>query len=176
MDYPNYKEKKIKSTHKILFIINLLSLSLCFILPWYIYVQGSFMFILMSVYMIKKYSGFKAITGLAVSIMLMLLLFDFSDFNFTWSLDYVLPSFLIALTTLMGIIVLIRKNKWANYYGMHTYFILVSLLMGGLMIFGVIESIVLGIVTLSIFLATLIAIWIRVGKNYHRNLIKFMHL
>ncbi len=33
------------------------------------------------------------------------------------------------------------------------------------MIFGVMESMVMGIVTLSIFAASLIAIWIRVGKS-----------
>ncbi len=176
MDYPIYKQKKIKPITKALFLLNLFSVVLCFIIPWYIYIQGSTMFILISFYMLKKYKGFKAITGFMFSVMFMLLLFDFADRSFTWSLDYVLPSFLIFLTTLMVGIVLFKKKKWSSYYSMHSYFILLSMLIGGFMIFGVMESMVMGIVTLSIFAASLIAIWIRVGKSYHRNILKFIHI
>lgn len=176
MNYPVYKEKKLNPLKKIMLYTLLLGIVLCFILPWYIYVQGSMIFIAMSVYMFKKYKGFRALCGFTFSVMFMLLIFDFVDQTFTWSLDYVLPSFLIFLTTLMVGIVLFRKKKWSNYYSMHIYLMLISFLIGGLMIFGVMESIVMGIVTLSIFAASLIAIWIRVGKNYHRNLLKFIHI
>ena len=176
MNYPVYKEKKLNPLKKIMLITLLIGTILCFVLPWYVYVQASMIFIAMSIYMFKKYKGFRMICGLTFSIMFLLFIIDFVDQNVTWSLDYVLPSFMIFLTTLMFTLVLFKKRKWSNYYSMHVYFILLSLIIGAMMVFGIMESIVMGIVTLSIFATTLIAIWIRVGKNYHRNLLKFIHL
>lgn len=176
MEYPIYKKKKIKPTTKILFTINMLSLVLCLFIPWYVYIQGSITLIFMAGYVYKKYRGYKLITAFMVSLMAILLLFDFADRTISWSLSYVMPSFFIFLTTLMVVIVLIRKRKWNNYYSMHIYFIITALAIGLFMIFGLMESLVMGIVTLSIFAASLIAIWIRVGKHYHRSILKFIHI
>jgi len=175
MEYPVYKDKR-KPFMKKLFIIHLMSLVLCLVLPWFIYVHGSFTFLFLAYFTVKKYRGFKALFALFSSVLVMLLMFDMADFKLTWSLSYVFPSFIIAITSLMFLIILVRKKKWHQYYSMHSYLIMVNLLVGLLMILGFMQSIVLGIVTLSIFAASLIAIWIRVGKKYYRNLFRFIHV
>lgn len=154
----------------------LTTLALTFILPWLLYVLGSGCFVLASAYIIKKSQGFKRICGLFLAIMMMLMVFDFADLSFTWSLNYVLPSFLIFIMITFMITVYVRKKTWHNNYDTHMYILMVNALMTLLMFIGIITFVPLVIVTLSFAIATMVLIRFKVGKKYERNIIKFIHI
>ena len=126
--------------------------------------------------MIKKYKGFKAFSGLMFSVMIMLIIFDFIDYEFTWSLDFVFPSFLILMGVVLFIKILIGKKSWKKHYDVHVYILLLNVLMIVLLLFGVIESNVLIIVTYSIIASAVVINRIKMGKSYEKNIRKFTHL
>lgn len=176
MDYPKYKHKKSRPIGKLILLFVLLNFLLSFLMPWYTYVHGSILFIIMSIYMIKKHRGFKAFSGIVVSVLIMLLIFDFIDFEFTWSLDFVFPSFLIFMGVILLAMILVRKKSWRKHYDIHVYILLLNILMIILLLFGIIESNVMVIVTYSVIIATVIIIRLKVGKSYRKNIDKFTHL
>lgn len=176
MDYPKYSYKKRKPYGRWALMFIAMNFVLSFLLPWYTYVHGSLLFVIMSIYIIRKYRGFKAFSGIILSVLIMLLIFDFVDLKFTWSLDFVFPSFLIFMDVLLLLKVLLAKKSWTKHYDIHIYIILLNILMIALLFFGVIESNVMVIVTYSIIAVTVIITRIRVGKNYHKDIDKFTHL
>lgn len=176
MDYPKYEHKKSRPIGRLVVIFVLLNFILSFIIPWYTYVHGSILFIIMSIYIIRKHKGFKAFSGIVLSVLIMLLIFDFIDFEFTWSLDFVFPSSLIFLSVVLLVKILIGKKSWVKHYDIHVYILMLNILMIILLLFGIIESNVMVIVTYSIMAATVIIIRLRVGKSYDKNIDKFTHL
>jgi len=176
MDYPKYKHKRYKIYGRYLLLFILANFVLSFFVPWYSYVHGSILFVVMATNIFKRYRGFKAFSAFMFAVMIMLLIFDFEDSEFTWSLDYVFPSFLIAIGVIQFILIMFRRKSWKKNYDIHVYVLLLNILMVLLLLFGVIESSVLVIVTYSIIVATMIVIRIRVGKSYGKNIDKFTHL
>jgi len=176
MEYPKYNnnDKKINKQFVLIALIGILGM--CFILPWVVYILGSLTCLLLSLYIINKSRGFKRVCGLFVSVMTMLLMFDLVDLSFSWSLDYVLPSFLIFLMITFMLTVLIRKKTWTTNYDTHMYLLMINVLMAILMFIGIITSVPLVIITLSLALGTMITIRFKVGKKYERNIGKFMHI
>ncbi|MBI9012162.1 MAG: hypothetical protein JEZ08_07985 [Clostridiales bacterium] len=176
MEYPIYNKKKSKSLGFIILVTMLLGVVMSLVLPWFIYIEGSLIFILMSIFMYKKSRGFKRVCGMFISLLFMLIVFDFVDLNFTWSLDYVFPSFLLFIMITLILTVLFRKKTWINNYDTHMYTLMISVLMMGLMFLGIITSVPLVIVTLSFAVLSMIVIRLRVGNRYERNIGKFMHI
>lgn len=176
MEYPKYMDKPRKPYFKWVLILNILSVSLCFLVPWYIYIQGSLLFLQFSYLILKKFKGYKAVCAITFALMLMMLQFDAINLDLSWSIDYVIPSLFMFLVTLKFIIVMVKKHKWAHYDQIHILFIAFSIVMAILMIVGLIEAIIMGSITLAIFAASLVAIWIRVGRKYYRSLLKFIHV
>jgi len=176
MEYPKYNHKKENSMKRMALLAVLTTFAMCFVLPWLIYILGSVCFVLVSTYVIKKSQGFKRICGLFVSIMMMLMVFDFADHSFTWSLNYVLPSFLIFIMISFMITVYVRKKTWHNNYDTHMYILMMNALMTVLMFIGIITFVPLVVITLSFAIATMVLIRFKVGNKYERNIIKFMHI
>lgn len=176
MDYPKYNNKKSKPIGRLILIFVLLNFIMSYVFRWYTYINGSTLFIIMSIYMIRKFRGFKAFSGIVFSVLIMLLIFDLTDLEFNWSLDFVFPSFLIFMGVLQLILIFVRKRSWKKHYDVHVYIFLLNILMFILLLLGVIESNTLVIVTYCIIVSTVIIIRIKVGKSYDKNIDKFTHL
>jgi hypothetical protein len=175
MDYPKYKNKKIRYYGKWLMAFVIANYLLSLFFPWYTYIHGSFLFLVMAYHILKHYRGFKAFSGIVFSVLVMLLVFDFKDFDFTWSLDYVFPSVMIFLSVILLIMIFIRKHSWKKHYDLHFYILMLNILMIVLLFFGIIQSNVLIIVTYSIILMSVIIIRLKVGKHYKKDIDKFTH-
>lgn len=175
MKYPDYKHKKARYIGKIILLFVVINYSLSLIIPWYTYIHGSFLLLIMSNHILRKYKGFKAFSGLMFSILLMLLVFDFKDFEFTWSLDYVFPGFLIFMSVLLALMILIKKSSWQKHHDVHVYLFLLNILMIILMFLGIIKSNILVYITYGILVLSVIAIRLRIGKKYSENINKFTH-
>lgn len=175
MDYPKYKYKRRKPIGRFILMLVLLNFVLSYFFPWYTYVHGSLLCLIISQYVIRKHRGFRAVVGILAAVMVMLLIFDFIDYEFTWSLDFAFPSFLIFVTVWLFLMILVKKKSWKKHYDLHVYAMLLNVLMVLLLLFGVIESSVLVIVTYSILMVTVMVIRLRVGSSYRKNIEKFTH-
>jgi len=175
MEYPTYKNKLIQSKFKLAMVLTLASFLVTILLPWLIYLQATGLFLLMTYYMVKKYRGFKAITGFFFGLMLMLTLIDLADGVLTWSINQVLPAFIISLTSLQVLLLVFRKKAWHYHYTIHIMLTLISL---GLLIaslLGLISSVV-SIVAMSFGLFSVVLAWILKRGQYWQGYVKYCHL
>lgn len=175
MNYPKYKHKKARYIGKIILLFVVINYLLSLWMPWYTYIHGSFLLLIMSHHILRKYKGFKAFSGIMFSILLMLIVFDFKDFEFTWSLDYVFPGFLIFMSLVLLVMILIRKSSWQKHYDLHIYLLLLNILMIILMVFNIITTNLIVLITYSILVASVVIIRLRVGKKYSEDINKFTH-
>ncbi|MBI9013117.1 MAG: hypothetical protein JEZ08_12865 [Clostridiales bacterium] len=175
MNYPKYKNRRTRYFSRMLLGFVIINYLLSLIIPWYTYVHGSVLFLIMSYRILKSYRGFKAFSGVMFSILLMLIVFDFKDFEFTWSLDYVFPGMLIFMSVIFLFMILTKKSSWRKHHDIHVYLLLLNLLMIILMFMNIITTNIVVIITYGILVASVIIIRLKVGGKYKEDIDKFTH-
>lgn len=175
MNYPKYKNRRTRYFSRMLLGFVIINYLLSLIIPWYTYVHGSVLFLIMSYRILKSYNGFRAFIGVMFSILLMLIVFDFKDFEFTWSLDYVFPGMLIFMSVVFLFMILAKKSSWQKHHDIHVYLLLLNLLMIILMLMNIITTNLVVIITYGILVASVIIIRLRVGGKYKEDIDKFTH-
>lgn len=176
MTYPTYKKKAPKNLIKPLVYLQLVVLPLSLIIKGVFYLEATLVFVTLALWCLKKHKGFKAISGLHMALLIMVTLIDLGDLKLTWALNYVMPAFFITLSLLMFIMVMVEKKSWKTNDTLHLYFITTAMAMVTFLIQGIMDAWLLAIVSLSIFIVSLLAIWLRVGRAYHQSILKHLHM
>lgn len=174
--YPKYKKKRNMTLKSKLLIMAMVIISISFLMPWVVYSVGGLVSILMGVHMYRTQKGFKKVCGLLFSVFLLLIALDLKDLSFTWSLDYVLPSFLLFVMVTLLFSIVLKKKNWDKHYDTHMYTLLISIAMTAMMLLGIISSVPLVTITLIIAGLSMVIIRLRVGKTYRKNIMKFIHI
>ncbi len=154
------------------------SILLCFILLWYVYVVASLLSVCLCI-LIMRHEGSKKSTKLfwiLCDIIGMLVLIDLGDGQLNWSIDYVIPLLLILTIGTVMIVMLIRHRWWERYIGIQIYSIIIAIALNILLLMNVSHILWPSITALGLGLSTLALMAMVFGRAYARTLEKFLHL